>query len=210
MQLNKSILRGPACAIFIGGCIAVGCDRSERAAPTIPLATADSRVQPAAPTTVPTTEPATQPAVTSLLINRVFRQFPGARLRLVTADDHLTAILYTSDPPAAIDNDYTGNSYYLKMPLEDVADASAINGAEWRYKSLSSDRSDSNDGIFLDGLRHQLQPIDLLVRFDGTGPTLHVRLVGTFMDYDGSVVNQPGALTAVSGDILADVDPPQK
>ena len=164
----------------------------------------------AVPATLPTTEPATQPLATALLINQSFKQFPAARLRLASSDDHVTAILYTSDPPAAINNDYTGNSYYLKMPLTDVADVSAINGAEWRYKSITSDRSDSNDGIFLDGLRHQLQPIDVLVRFEGTGPSLHVRLAGTFMEYDNAAPNQPGVLTTVSGDIIADVDQLQK
>ncbi len=96
------------------------------------------------------------------------------------------------------------------MPLEQVADPSAIDGAEWRYKSINSDRSDNNEGIFLDGLRHQLQPIDLVVRFDGSGPTLHVRLAGNFMDYDNNSVNLPGMLTTVSGDVLAEVDPVQK
>jgi hypothetical protein len=211
MDLKKFTLAEAIALICIGGWMA-GCEKS---APTVPAAAssaaADTLSQPApAPATQPTTEPATQPALTSLHINQVFKQFPGARLRLVTSDDHVTAILYTSDPPAAINDDYTGNSFYLKMPLEQVIDASAINGAEWRYKSISSDRSDSNDGIFLNGLRHQLQPIDLLVRFDGSGPSLHVRLAGTFMDFDNAAVNQPGMLTSVSGDVLAEVDTQQK
>ena len=148
--------------------------------------------------------------MTALLINQVFKEFPSARLRLVSADEHVTAILYSSDPPTAINDDYSGNSYYLKMSLDDVKDISGINGAEWRFKSISSDRSDSNDGIFLHGLRHQLQPIDLLVRFEGSGSSLRVRLAGEFMDYDNSAPHQPGILTSVSGDVLADVDLPQK
>ena len=37
-----------------------------------------------------------------------------------------------------------------------------------------------------------------------------VRLAGEFMDYDNSVPHQPGILTSVSGDLLAEVDPPAK
>ncbi len=183
-----------------------GCEKSPAPAP-VAAVVATPASQPA---TAPATEPATQPALTSLLINQLFRQFPGARLRIETADDHVTAILYSSDPPAAINDDYTGNSYYLKMPLEDVKNPAAIDGAQWRFKSISSDRSDSNDGIFLNGFRHQLQPIDLLVRFESAGSRIRVRLAGEFMDYDNSAPHQPGMLTTVSGEILAEVDALQK
>jgi hypothetical protein len=210
MHVKTRIWRKTIAAMCLGAWLVCGCEKSAPTAPTAVSSAVDTRVPPSAPATAPTTEPATQPAVTSLLINRVFKQFPGARLRLLTADGHVTAILYTSDPPAAIDDDYTGNSYYLKMPLEQVAVPSAINGAEWRFKSLSSDRSDNNYGIFLDGLRHQMQPIDLLVSFEGSGPTIHVRLFGNFMDYDNATVNQPGVLTTVSGDVLAEVDADRK
>lgn len=207
MSSRRSILCGAVTLLCLGSWTISGCEKQQ--APT-PAATASPPIALVAATTQPTTEPATQPAATTLLINQLFRQFPGGRLRLVTADDHVTAILYSSDPPTAINNDYTGNSYYLKMPLDDVKDPTAINGAEWRFKSISSDRSDSNDGIFLDGFRHQLQPINLLVRFEGSGSTLRVRLQGEFMDYDNSAPRQPGMLSSVSGDILVDVDPPAK
>jgi hypothetical protein len=158
------------------------------------------------PTTAPAEVPATQPAASSLLINQLFTAFPGAKLRLQTTDDHVTAILYSADPPNAINNDYTGNSYYLKMSLDDVKDPSQINGAEWRFKSISSDRSDSHDGIFLDGLRQQLQPIDVIVRFETVPNGVRIRLGGEFMAYGNTPTDQPGVLTSVSGDLTADVD----
>jgi hypothetical protein len=207
MSSKRSSVCGAVTVLCVGIWTTGGCEKQQ--VPT-PAATANPPTQLVAVTTQPATEPTTQPAATTLLINQLFKQFPGGRLRLVTTDDHVTAILYSSDPPTAINNDYTGNSYYLKMPLDDVKDAAAINGAEWRFKSISSDRSDSNDGIFLDGFRHQLQPINLLVRFEGSGSTLRVRLQGEFMDYDNSAPRQPGMLSSVSGDILVDVDLPTK
>lgn len=203
MSRKQSILRGTVALLCVGSWMTCGCEKSQAPAPT---SAASPPAQLVVATTQPATEPTTQPALTKLLINQFYKQFPGARLRLDMSDDHVTAILYSSDPPTAINNDYTGNSYYLKMSLEDVKEVSAINGAEWRFKSITSDRSDSNDGIFLDGFRHQLQPIDLIVRFEGAGSSIRLRMAGEFMDYDNAAPHQPGMLAAVSGDILADVD----
>lgn len=203
LRTRHSILYAVAVMIPLT-CALAGCDKSAPTSTTTPSAPASPVVQ--GPTTAPTTAPATQPAVSSMLINQLFAAFPGAELRLETDGDHLTAILYSADPPTAINNDYSGNSYYLRMSLEQVKDASGLNGAEWRFKALSSDRSDSHDGIFLNGTREQLQPIDVIVRFETIPQGVRVRLAGEFMEFGNSPGDQPGILTSVSGDLTASVE----
>jgi hypothetical protein len=186
---------------------AVGCDRSKSpAVATVAPSDGAPLVQPASPATAPATQPATQPAASSLLINGVFKQFPPARLRLIVEGDHVTAVLYSADPATAINDDYAGNSFYLSMPLTDVKDLASMDGAEWRFKSINSERADTTDGIFLEGLKHQLQPMDVIVRFEGTGSSMRVRLAGEFLDFQNATPLMPGVLTPVAGDLTADVD----
>jgi predicted component of type VI protein secretion system len=209
----RSILR-TSLAIVSLCCALAGCNKSSDPASTASTSTPAATVTPVQPTTGPivgpTTAPAAQPVVSSMMINQLITVFPGARLRLETTDDHMTAILYSADPPNAINNDYTGNSYYLKIPLAEVKDPSGINGAEWHYKSLTSDRSDSHEGIFLNGLQQQLQPIDMVVKLETLPKGIRVQLAGEFMAYGNAPGEQPGVLTSVSGELTADVDVPTK
>jgi hypothetical protein len=210
MRVNPSSLTAVIATMTLCTVALPGCDKSKsQAQQGVNLVTSVDPAQPAQqspPTTEPATDPATQPAVAALLINRIFRQFPGAKLRLILADDHVTAVLYSADPVTAINDDYTGNSFYLRMPLNDVKDLASVNGAQWSFKSISSDRTDSTDGIFLNGLKHQLQPMNVIARFEGTGSTMRVTLAGEFLDFDNATPLLPGAITSVSGDLTADVD----
>jgi hypothetical protein len=179
-----------------------------------PIATPGSAAQAETPTTAPsavaasspTTLPTTQPLGCTIFINQTLRDFPAARLRIETADDHVTAILYSADPATAIDNDYTGNSFYLRMPMDGPDATGAPDEMDWHFKAISSDRNDSSDGIFLQGLRHQLQPMDVVVRIEGHGAHRQVRIAGEFMDFDTSNPRQPGEPAMVNGNLTAEVD----
>jgi len=206
MRANLRSLGAVITMMILCAGAAVGCDKSPSPVTTTVSPLPTPPASPASPSTEPTTQPATQPAVSSLLINGVFKQFPPARLRLSVDGDHVTAVLYSADPAAAINDDYAGNSFYLSMPLTDVKDIASVDGEQWRFKSISSDRADTTDGIFLDGLKHQLQPMDVVVRFEGTGSSMRVRVAGEFLDFQSATPLMPGVLTLVDGDLTADVE----
>jgi hypothetical protein len=122
----------------------------------------------------------TQPAESFMTIDGKVYSFPRAMLRLRQSGSGVSALLYTDDPPAALLDNYTGNSYYLQMNL-DIPDAARIGSAKWLFKAPSSERVDSPDGIFLSGHKIELQPLDVQVRFDGTEPVVTISLVGRFL-----------------------------
>lgn len=195
--------------------MAAGCERQEAKPPVAPAPVA--LVTPTtAPVLVPAPPaPATQPAATEpvgilITIDQRYVDFPQACLKL-TSDDHgMTALLFSADPPTAINNDYSGNSFYLQMPLKNAANPGSLDGAEWRFKAESSDRTEeSKYGIFLQGLRYHLEPQDVLVKIDGKGPEMRVRIAGQFLAYDSTNRSELGAITPVSGEFTATVESPK-
>lgn len=192
-----------------------GCERQEAKPPVAP-----APVALAGPTTTPAVAltavaPATQPATTEpagilMTIDQRFVDFPQACLKLTHDEKGMTALLYSADPPNAINNDYSGNSFYLLIPLKNPAHPGSLDGAEWRYKAESGDQAeDSKYGIFLQGLRYHLQPQDVLVKVDGKGRELRIRIAGQFLAYDATNRSQLGAVTPVSGDFTATVESPK-
>ena len=89
----------------------------------------------------------------------------------------------SDDPKSAIDEDYHGNSFYLEMPL-DVSDPKDLSSYVYRYEAPTSERTDSPNGIFLDGNRLQLQPSQMQVRFEGDETSMGVMLSGTFLQFE--------------------------
>jgi hypothetical protein len=160
----------------------VGCNRAQTAGPasqpTGSAQTSAARIQPANPTT----EPAERiPAV--VVVDSKPLSFPPGILQLRARDGQLSAILMSDDPKAAIDDNYHGNSFYLEMPLE-VQDTKDLASYVYRYEAPTSDRTDSPNGIFLDGNRLQLQPAQMQVKFDGDDTSMGVTLSGTFLEFD--------------------------
>jgi len=115
-------------------------------------------------------------------INNRLVMFPPAKLKLTEEGSRLIALLYTDDPPEAVKDDYTGNSYYLQMAL-DVSDVKDLAKATWSHKSRTSEREDSPFGIYLTGHKVQLQP--------------HDRVRATFSD-----VEQGAATVTLNGEFL--------
>ncbi len=192
--------------------ISAGCER-EQAKPTV----APSPVAIAPPTTAPAigsaaAAPATQPAATEpvgtlITIDQRYVDFPQARLKVTTDDQGMTALLYSVDPPTAINNDYSGNSFYLLMPLKNAGKPGSLDGAEWRFKAESSDRTENSKyGFFLQGLRYHLEPQDVLVKIDRNGTDLRIRIAGQFLAYDAANKSELGAITPVSGDFTATLE----
>lgn len=183
-----------------------------------------------------TTAPSTATAATTdaaaisyIMIDHRVYAFPAARLRIRRPrqdGETVRAILFSNDPREAIQDDYHGNSFYLEMDL-DTPDASQLASNPWIYRSPSSDRVESpTTGIFLDGTRQQIQPLDVRVDFDsgvattqataGASPGaamppaadqsqyVGVTLSGRWMRYQAD--KGPGQLVEVTADLIAKVE----
>jgi hypothetical protein len=192
MIRNRWTWSAALCLSLLGGC-----DDSKQASTT-----PDPTTQPTDPATPPqptvaqaTGTTAAKPAATQAVITtfRVFERstpddigvlhdFPGARLHINTSDN--TAVLYSDDPKAAIKPTYSGNSFYLVIPL-DKDEPLKLDGYQWQFKTATTgDHQDSTDGIFIDGQRYHLQPADVTVAFQGKGPEIKVAVVGHFTKFD--------------------------
>lgn len=195
-------------ALLLAVSMHLGCDQPKQAAPvSVPATTAPAT----APSTQAvsegaTTEPSTQPVVSQLSIDGQMYTFPGAKVRVGTSGSHIVARLYTDDPKAALEDDYKGNHYDLQMRLDDIQSPQMIYMAVWQFKSQSAEYNDTPFGIFLDGMRYQLQPINVSARFLGTMLQVHIDLEGQFLVFDDSDKSAAPKTVYVKGSLLAPVE----
>jgi hypothetical protein len=164
----------------------------------------------AAATTQPTTGPASNRPRAAMMIDERRYDFPPAILRIKPKNDRLLVLLMSDDPKDALDENYNGNSFYLEMPVE-AADVKDLSSAVWHYVAPSSDRTDTPDGIFLDGNRKQLQASNVTVHFeaDATDPdhpkAMAVDISGTFLLFDTHDDNVPPKVVPVVAHLAAEV-----
>jgi hypothetical protein len=212
----------------VAGLLAYGCNRQGAAKQPAGPATQPVVAQATEPTTDPaggdsdvaTTaaearpaaaqSTATQPVGCSFLIsdgnNPRLYDFPAARLRISKDGDKYATVLYTDDPKTAINPDYAGNSFYLKMML-DIDGPTKLSGADWQFTAPTSEHREADDGIFLDGNRVHLQTSDVNVSFkDQSAHTVQVLVWGQFRKFDADHPTSPGKLMTVHGEFLATVD----
>lgn len=207
-------------AAAVSSLLLAGCDEPKQSSATAP-ATQPSQVQqvansadyakPAVPEADPTTKPAPLPEISTLLVKEtsasddlgLLYQFPRARLHINREDK--TVVLYTDDPKTGIDTGYSGNSYYLAIPLEGE-EMVKLDGYYWKFRAAGSEHRESADGIFCSGQRYHFQPVTLEVWLKGEGPTMQVAVIGDFMKFDTQQNNQPGALVHINGVVSAKVD----
>jgi len=188
----------------------VGCDRrpssSGTNATTTPTAQAPANAeQLAQQRQPPTTGPATTQAAPSFIwIDQTPHEFPPCKLVMKNKDDQIAALLYSDDPPNAIDDNYHGNSFYFEMTPE-IAEPGTIAGANWDFKAPNSERVDTIDGIFLEGRKRHLQPFDVHIEFIGATSPIAVRLSGNFLMFDTDDETKPGQIVNVRADLSADV-----
>jgi hypothetical protein len=161
----------------------IGCDRAQTAGPaTQPSGTPQTSSARIAAANPPATAPV-QRAPSVVLIDQKPYTFPPAVLQVRTRDGQLSAVLMSDDPKDAIDDNYHGNSFYLEMPL-DVTEVKDLPTFVYRYISPSNDKTDSPNGIFLDGNRLQLQPQQIQVKFEGDESNMILTLSGQFLMFD--------------------------
>ncbi|MBC8105133.1 MAG: hypothetical protein H7Z14_00965 [Anaerolineae bacterium] len=181
-----------------------GCDRRD-----------DKRVSadptpPAVAPTIPATNPSTQPSdaaikrpPVAMRIEDKRAEFPPAKLRVGSSDGKVIALLYSDDPKDALKVEYSGNSFYFQMEL-DADEVKNFADSDWRFKATSNEQTDSPYGIFLDGHRKQLQPVEVGVTFEPTGAdeTL-VTISGKFLWVNVDDSTQPSRLVPLLAEFNA-------
>ena len=197
-------------AVFLAAGWHLGCD-SGAPAPAKPTSSA-------APTTAPATTqasasadgldvaPWTQPATSELFINGQIYKFPVAKLRVARSADHVVARLYTDDPKAALDDDYKGNRYDIQMSLDNVHEPQQVCMASWQHRAMSHEYVNTPYGIFLEGMRYQLQPLNASARFLGTMLMVQVDLEGQFLLFDNTDKSAVPKTVFVKGTLLAPIE----
>lgn len=195
-------------AILLAAGILCGCDEKKQAMPSpVPTTTAPATAPATQPVALaPATQPASQPAISQLMIDGQMYNFPDAKVRVGTSGSRILARLYTDDPKAALEDDYKGNHYDIQMKLDDIQSPQQIYMAVWQYKAVSSEYNDTPFGIFLDGMRYQLQPINVSARFLGTMLQVHIDLEGQFLVFDDSDKSATPKTVFVKGSLLAPVE----
>ena len=179
-MIDCRAVRSLSASLLLSGCVAtlavaIGCDRAKPTASSAPSNVAVATSAPAIdvlPEPSPTTTtagnsksiPTTWPSVAFVRVGQQSYEFPAAKLRLAHDDGKVSALLCSDDPKEAIDEKYTGNSFYIEMDL-DISDPTEIASAGWHFTTSSNERADTPNGIFLQGHRHQLQPLDVGVSF---------------------------------------------
>jgi hypothetical protein len=188
----------------------LGCDSSSpspaKQATTAAPTTAPATTQPDAVASNLTPAPSTQPATSELLINGQVYKFPVAKIRASKSSDHVVARLFTDDPKAALDDDYKGNRYDIQMSLDNVREPQQIYMASWQCKAMSHEYVNVPYGIFLEGMRYQLQPLDASARFLGTMLMVQVDLEGQFLLFDNADKTALPKTVFVKGTLLAPIE----
>ncbi len=174
---------------FLGLALAGGCDRPASQDAPAPQARTTPTTAPAValasgqPTTEPIEAADKTPPTCVMMIAQQPVEFPQAMIRFAKSDGHLTATLYSDDPKDALNNNYRGNGFYFQLPL-DVTDTK-FNEARWSHDSESTARTDTPYGIFLDGHRRQLQPLDVQLRIlPALSGGYKVEMAGHFLSVD--------------------------
>lgn len=139
-------------------------------------------------------------------INGRLVPFPRARLKIEDDGKHLNVLLFSDDPPQAINDDYTGNSFYLQMGL-DVADPRDLHLGTWRHQARSQEREDTPFGIYLNGRKAQLQPYNVNASFSpGDHETSVVHLWGNFLLWNNAEATGLPQSVSLNADLPVQVE----
>lgn len=212
---GRKIILTAALGLLLAGCDDPSSTTGPATPATQPSQAAAPATQPARTTTgehLPTARPAAFVSSFRIFEHQtpndfgMLYEFPHARLHLKR--DENSVVLYTDDPGTAIKPSYSGNSYYLVVPLS-KSDPEKLDGYIWHYQAPSIDEHpDSGEGVFLDGQRYHLQPSDVTIAFKGAGRQLKVAVIGQFVKFD-TAANQSlhaGYPVLLKGTIDATVD----
>lgn len=134
------------------------------------------------------------------------KAFPPARLMLTDKKDGpVLARLFSDDPEEALSPKWTGDRYYIEMPLH--ADSVAqLDGEVWAVTASNGDLPETTNGVYLKGDRYHLVPVDVQVAFEGQAPRVRVRLAGRFLQTDSNDPTAPPKSVFVQGVLMPRVE----
>ena len=147
----------------------------------------------------------TQPTLAMLMIDGTATQFPPTKMRVREKGGRVIAELF-SDLPASALHKYDGNELYFEMQLQN-AEGGRLDNASWTFKSTSSGKVDSPNGIFLNGQQVHLQPDDVRVTFarHDDDKQLYARIQGRFRMYASDTPDAAAPFAGVGGELAVEV-----
>jgi hypothetical protein len=177
--------------------VVVGTPADASADPTTAAATVDSSGKPAADK---------QSALALLLLDGRAVQFPPTKLQLSDpAGGGVAAELFSDLPKSAL-RKYDGNELYLEMKLEGGEGAQKVDGATWQFKATESRKTDSANGIFLNGQSTHLQPVHVMVRFQRRqDAALYAVVMGQFRAFEDGTPEALAPFVAVQGELPVEI-----
>lgn len=192
-----------------------GCERNAGGDEATPPSTSPATTHASTLRAATTTRAAATSPVVTLSIEGATNAFPQALMRLDEVNDQITALLYTDDPEAALRDDYQGNSFYFELAL-DITAPGDITVATYELKAESQERTESPEGIFLNGRRWHVQPDDIHITFRpepgtpdpevGDAPrAVEVHMTGNFRMFDTTSERTTSTVVPVDGTFKARV-----
>jgi hypothetical protein len=149
---------------------------------------------------------ASQPAASILVIDGVGAQFPPTKVRLHEKDGgkRIVAELFSDLPQSAL-RKYDGHELYLEMNLDGAQPGGKIDNAVWQFRSTSSEKADSPNGIFLNGQQTQLQPLYAQVKFERRKNRLFAQVQGQFRAYESGTPSALAPTVGVVGELPVEI-----
>ncbi|MBC7782900.1 MAG: hypothetical protein H7144_03595 [Burkholderiales bacterium] len=164
------------------------CERSP-APPAAPIPKPTAAIAASLPATQPVARPNAIFVVSQSGVADQPVQFPPAKLVISFSEDSARATLFSDDPPEAVKDGYTGHSFYFDITL-DAASIADLPGKSFVIRKSQSERIDDNTGLYLQGGKQILQPLDAVIRIDGEPENFVVAVAGSFQVFENSVVDQ--------------------
>ncbi len=180
--------------IGIGLLVAGGCDRPQPVPSPTPPASTQAQL-----TTLPASRPVERP-VSIITITQPDGSdksiaFPASKLVLKEIDGKVHASLFSIDPPEALRDDYTGNTFFLEMTFD--APMADLDGAEFVYQNSQNDKPDDDTGIFLAGRKQILQPLEAAVRLQQVEGEWVATLAGSFQLFEAQTPDRVSLTVAL-------------
>lgn len=179
-----------ACVLVMGAC--------DPAPPA-----SDPVANPKPPATQKVAAPATTQAAAALSVfmiglpeqpDRTFT-FPPAKLVLREIDGQVRASLFSMDPPEALREGYTGNSFFLEMTFDAPMDHLA--GQTHLMLASHNQKPDDDTGIFIAGRRQMLQPLEAAVQLQQIDDRWIASIAGKFQLFEQADPDQSTVTVAL-------------
>lgn len=134
------------------------------------------------------------------IIQEEHLDFPPGKLVLEDRNGRTVALLFSEDPPQAINPGYAGHSFYLELQFPELL--TEVWGQEYTFEAPSMERFDSPSGVFTHGNKWQLQPYQIKVEFRRvSGESGIAWLSGTFNRFSTRDEHAPAGLVPVTAKI---------